>query len=136
MLGIGTLLISFYPIHINGRVDMVFNIYGNYYYLFILNALLGIISILCLGLLLNRIFGNIGASMIIYLSKNLILILLLHPFANSFIYKFWSHSDNLSNILVSFFLSIFLLIPVVYFVNNACPWVIGRNIYFYTMKSK
>lgn len=135
VLGMGTLLISFYPIHINGRVDMVFNIYGNYYYLFILNALFGIVSMLCVGILLNRMFGNIGAPMVTYVSKNLILILLLHPFVNSFIYKFWSHWDNLSNTITSF-LSILLLIPVIYFVNRACPWIIGRKMSVYKVKPK
>lgn len=135
MLGVGTLLISFYPIYINGKVDMVFNIYGDYYYLFILNALFGIISMLCLGILLNRLLGNAGASIITYVSKNLILILLLHPFANSFIYKFWVRGDDLSNIITSF-LSILLLIPVIYFVNCVCPWIIGRKVSVYKMKSK
>ena len=132
-LAIAVLLASLYPVYVNGRVDMVFNIYGSNYYLFILNALLGIVFVLCWGILLNRMLRNVGASLITYISKNLILVVLLHPFSNAVIFKFLPYQNDWWNVIISF-LSIFLLIPVIFLIDNVFPWMIGRKIPVYKMK--
>lgn len=125
IIGLMTFIINMLFVSINGQVDLVFNIYGNYYSVFILNALSGILMTFCSSIVLYRIFGDV--QIVTYISSNLILILLLHPFAFALIYRLCPFGGHWSNITMAF-LSILLLVPIIYIINRYQPWMLGKQV--------
>ncbi len=125
LFGVISIILS----HLNGRIDMNGNNYGNFFY-FYAASLSGILTLICLSKLIgyNRIMCYIG--------ENTIIILVLHNISHSIIngiLKFALHIpvksyEHMLGYLIGItLLQIALIVPAIYIINHFMPFLIGRK---------
>jgi len=127
------LSITLYINYLNGSVDMNNRIYGNYFY-FIAGGFSGTFVILCLSKILEGLFLKIA--LVEYIAKNTIFIIAFQGISGSFVkgityfilkYPLSIYQDKIFINVVFSFISLLLIIPVIYFVDNYMPYLVGRT---------
>ena len=125
-----SLSISFLLVTLSNRMDIAENRTGGY--LFVITAIAGIIPILSLSIILDRLksYCSYIKNILKFCSINAIIILIFHPYIFSFINKlFVSLRHNPDSIIAHFCVIIaefIILYPLVRIINKYLPFLLGK----------
>lgn len=124
-----SIILNILLVEISERMDIAENRVGGS--LFVLTAIFGIISILSLSLIIDRInLIQYIKSTLIFCSVNAIVILIFHPYIFSFVDKLFNHIGQNPNSIIGhisvIILQFLILYPLIIIINRYFPFLLGK----------